>query len=54
MVVARLRFWLSFAATWGAALAALYVHPSFWAVFIVLLAALVYERVRAWRTEESE
>jgi hypothetical protein len=42
--------WLSLAAAWGAALAALYLHPALWALFALVLGALVYERARAWRS----
>jgi hypothetical protein len=48
-VAHRLRVLISFGAAWAAAIAALFVHPAFWAAFAaaLLLGIVVALRTRA-------
>jgi len=48
----RLRFWLPVGACWAAAVGALYLHPVFWALFTLLLGALIVWRVRGWSPDQ--
>lgn len=46
----RLRFVVSIAVCWVAALVALYIHAAFWALFGMLVVLLVAREVRGWRS----
>ena len=45
----RLQFWAALGVCWAIALLALYVHLAFWALFGVVLIAVVLNGVRNWK-----
>ncbi len=49
----RLRLWPEIAATWGAALGALYLHVALWALFAVLLVVFITYEVRSWKAQPA-
>ena len=45
----RLLFVLPLLAAWGAALGAIYVHPTFWILFAALVLGIIVWQIRNWR-----
>lgn len=51
LLLARLGLPLGIAFTWGTALLALYLHPTFWALFALTLGLIICCTLRSWMRE---